>query len=203
MQQALEFIFDFSSAYSYLAARSVEDLGREIGRTVTWRPILLGAVFATRGSAPPPAGSAKLAYLHADLVRSAARMGLPYVTPDPHPFNSMLAARCFYAIDAHDPACAKRFALESFVLSYVQGQDLSQEPVVARAAQGAGVDGADLIARSAQAEVKARLRAETEAAIERGVFGAPTLFLDGEMFWGADRFDHVRDRAAGKARPAA
>lgn len=190
----LEFLFDFSSAYSYLAACRIEALGREIHRPVKWRAILLGAVFAARGTAPPQVDSAKLTYLLADLSRSAGRLGLPFVTPPVHPFNSILAARCFHALDALCPDSARHFAVEAFESSYVRGCDLSQPDALANVAATVGLDASDMLRRAGEPEAKARLKSATNSAIDRGVFGAPTMFLDGEMFWGVDRFDHVRER---------
>ncbi len=190
---ALEFFFDFSSPYAYLAAHRISAIAVKHGRAVAWKPILLGAVFKVTGAKPLVDHPLKGDYSRRDMERSARRIGLPLVFPQPFPFNSIAAGRAFYWLSNQRPELAVPFALAIYQASFGQGIDVSNSEAVAAVGSTLGIEPAWLLSGIAESASKEQLRAETDRAIELGVFGAPTVIVDGEMFWGADRLDHVED----------
>lgn len=191
MSKDLDFYFDFSSSYSYIGQHRLRALADEFDLDIHWRPIALGAIFKASGHAPPRPDSPKGAYTWHDVERSAAEWGLPYKWPSPFPFNSIPAARAFYHLADTDEDRAVAWARAVFDASFGQGKDCSDPAVLAEVADGLGIDGAALMQATADDNVKQKLKDATEKAAGRGVFGAPTFFLDNEMYWGADRIDQI------------
>jgi 2-hydroxychromene-2-carboxylate isomerase len=189
----IEFFFDFSSPYAYLASTSIDAIAAKHGRIVAWKPMLLGAVFKVTGSKPLVEWPLKGAYARHDMVRSARRVGLALNFPAAFPFSSIAAARAFYWLAGTDPDRAVAFAQAVFDTAFVKAQDVSGSQAVAEIATQVGCSAEALLAAIALPEWKERLRAETDRALELGVFGAPTMIVDGEKFWGADRLDHLDD----------
>lgn len=187
----IEFFLDFSSPYAYLASHRINAIAGKHGRSVAWKPILLGAVFKVTGAKPLVDSPLKGDYSRHDMERSARRVGLPLNFPAGFPFNSIAAGRAFYWLAGTDAAKAVPFAQAVFDAAFAKAQDVSNAAAVAEIATGIGVSSEALLAAIAQPEWKDRLRIETDRAIELGVFGAPTMIADGEMFWGADRLDHL------------
>jgi 2-hydroxychromene-2-carboxylate isomerase len=190
MSQSIEFFFDFSSPYGYLASHLIDDLGAKHGRTVTWKPILLGAIFKLTGSGPLPSIPLKGAYSLHDFPRTARLLGVPFQMPQPFPFSSVAAVRAFYWLNQTDPEAAHDLARKLYDFSF-SGNDMSAPAAVAAQAQAIGIDPAALLAAIDTTEAKDRARAENDAAIARGVFGSPYIVVDGEPFWGVDRLPHV------------
>ncbi len=191
MTKAIDFYFDFSSSYSYIGQHRLQALAREFDASIDWRPIALGAIFKARGHAPPQADSLKGRYVWHDVERSAAEWDLPYHWPKPFPFNSILAARAYWYLKDVDEEDAVAWIRAVFDASYGQGLDCSDPAVLAGVAADLGLDGEQLLQATADDGVKQRLKEVTNKAMERGVFGAPTFFMDGEMYWGADRIDQM------------
>ncbi len=191
MTTPIEFYFDFSSPYGYLAAQAIDALGARHGREVAWKPFLLGAVFKITGAQPLPHTPMKGAYAAIDMPRAARRLGVPFVVPESFPFASIAAGRAFYWLSDRDPALAKALARRLFDAAFGEGRDVSQAEAVLDEAAGLGVERDDLAAALQDPEVKARLKAEVDAAIARGVFGSPFFFVDDQPFWGHDRLDHL------------
>lgn len=187
MTKQIDFYFDFASPYGYFAAREIEELAARQGAAVNWRPILLGAVFKVTGSQPNLAAPLRGDYLRHDVDRIARMLGVPLVIPPSAPAHSVAAARLFYHLDATDPALAKDYALAVFDAHWLRGQDIGPAEVAVALAGSLGVDAAKAAAALQDAAVKDRLRAETDRAVERGVFGSPFLFVDDQRFWGWDR----------------
>lgn len=185
----LDFYFDFGSPYAYLASLRLEGLAAVHGRTVAWRPILLGPVFAVTGSRPNLEIPLRGAYLRRDVERIARRIAAPLVWPQTTALNSLVPARAVWWLEPHDPAAAARLAARLFHACWGEGIDITGADAVATVAAGLGIDGAALRSGLADPAVKERLRAETAEAIARGVFGAPFVIADGEPFWGWDRLD--------------
>jgi 2-hydroxychromene-2-carboxylate isomerase len=191
MTKTVEFLFDFGSPASYLAYKALPAVAARTGAEVVWRPVLLGGVFKATGNASPATVPAKGAWMNADLARWAARRGTPF-TRNPHfPINTLHLMRGAAGL-AGDP----RFAayLEAVFDAMWQeprnlGDPAEMGPVLARA----GVTGDEFLRFQADEAVKARLKADTEAAVARGMFGAPTFFVGGEMFFGQDRLDFVEE----------
>jgi 2-hydroxychromene-2-carboxylate isomerase len=189
----IEFYFDFSSPYGYLAAHRIEDVGAESGREILWRPILLGAVFKASGQSPLVSQPLRGPYHKHDLLRTARRQKLPFRFPDDFPMATIAAARAFYALDAGSPKDAKRLALALFDTAFQQGINISATASVLDVAEKIGLDRAAIEAGIGDNTVKQRLKTETDNAIERNIFGSPFFVVDGEMFWGNDRIPDLRD----------
>src|SRR6185436_16708752 len=191
MANPIDFYFDFSSPYGYFAATKIDDLAAKHGRTVTWRPMLLGAVFKINGQQPLPTIPLKGSYAKHDLARSARLFGLPFKMPTKFPVSGTAPSRAFYWLSDRDPAAAKKLALALYRAFFVEDRDISNPEVTANVAAKLGLDKAELTQALNDAAVKERLRSEVDAAIERGVFGSPYIVIDGEPFWGSDRLDQV------------
>jgi len=187
----VDFYFDFSSPYGYIASTRIDEIAERNGRTVKWRPILLGVVFKTTGAGPLPSQPLKGDYSLHDFARSARFWGVPYALPKPFPFNAVQPSRVFYWLDGRDPALAKRFARAALHAAFPGQQDITSAEACAGIAAQLGVTREDVLAAVNDPAVKEKLRAEVESAIKRGVFGSPYIVVDGEPFWGADRLDQV------------
>lgn len=191
MGATLDFYFDFSSPYGYFAAARIDDLAARYGRTVNWRPILLGVVFKITGQRALPAIPMKGAYAKHDLERSARLYGVPFNFPSKFPLATTGACRAFYFLNDRDPALARRIALALYQAYFRDDRDISSPDVILEVGTALGVDRDELAATLNDPAVKDRLRGEVDAAIARGVFGSPYIIVDGEPFWGADRLDQV------------
>ena len=187
----IDFFFDFSSPYGYIAATRIDELAERCGRTVAWRPILLGVVFKTTGMGPLPTVPLKGAYSLHDFTRSARLLGVPFKMPTPFPFNAVTPSRAFYWLQDRDAGLARRFARAAYHAAFPGQQDITKPEVCADLAANLGVKREDMLAALNDPAVKDRLRAEVEAAIAKGVFGSPFIVVDGEPFWGADRLEQV------------
>jgi len=191
MAAPIDFYFDFSSPYGYLAAHVIDDLAARHGRTVAWRPMLLGAVFKVSGQQPLLNIPLKGDYAKRDLPRTARLLGLPFTMPEQFPFMSVAACRAFYWLVDEDPAAARALALALYDRAFAEGQAIAQAPDVAAVAASLGLDPETVRAALQYPAVKDRLRTEVDAAIERGVFGSPFIFVDDEPFWGVDHLSQV------------
>ena len=190
MPQPIEFFFDFSSPYGYLASRKIDALGARFGREVIWKPILLGAIFKLTGMAPLTTIPIKGEYVQRDFARFARLLDVSFKLPAVFPFSSIHAVRAFWWLEERDPKAAHDLAQRLYDLAF-SGNDIGSAQAVGSAAAELGIDSAALLAGIKMQEVKDRTRAENEAAIARGVFGAPYIVIDGEPFWGADRLDQA------------
>lgn len=180
------FFVDVGSPYAWLAAERVADV---LGVEPVWEPVLLGAVFASRGF-----GSWSLTEARAEGIeeveRRARAYGLPAVRwPDPWPGNMLLAMRC--AVAASERGAGRAFLLAALRAGFVGGRDLSDPAAVADVASTAGIEGDELLAAASSPSVKAALRERTEAAIALGVRGVPTVLVGTEAFWGDDRLEEA------------
>lgn len=191
MTSPIDFYFDFSSPYGYFAANRIEDIAARHGRSVTWRPILLGAVFKITGQQPLATIPLKGEYAHRDLARTARLFGLPFHLPSKFPIATTAACRAFYALIDGDAALAKRVALALYRAYFAEDRDISAPEVALDVAAAAGADRARLGSALGDGAARDRLRREVDAAIARGVFGSPYVVVDGEPFWGSDRLDQV------------
>lgn len=193
MSKTVEFFFDLGSPASYLACTQLPALCRECSAELIYRPMLLGGVFQATGNASPAMIPAKGRYMIRDLARFAERYGVP-MRFNPHfPINTLSLMRLLVAVQLHQP---ERFAdaLQAlFQAIWVEGLNMGDPLKVAGVLEAAGFDAAVLQQQIAEPAVKEMLRATTEEAVKRGVFGAPTCFVGDEMFFGQDRLDFVRD----------
>ena len=191
MANPIDFYFDFSSPYGYFASAKIDDLAAKHGRDVTWRPILLGAVFKITGGQPLPTIPLKGSYSAHDLQRSARLFKMSFKMPTKFPIGSTAPARAFYWLNDRDPAAARKLALALFHAYFAEDRDISNPEVTGNVAAKLGVDKVELAQALNEPAAKERLRSEVAAAIERGVFGSPYFIVDGEPFWGSDRLEQV------------
>lgn len=191
MPTPIEFFFDFSSPYGYLASTRIDALGAKHGRQVAWRPFLLGVAFKTTGQKPLTEQPLRGPYSLHDFDRSARLLGVPFKMPEPFPFPSIAACRAFYWLADSDPAKAKALAKAVYHAAFGEGRDVRAVDAVAAVAEPLGIAPAALQAACEDPAIKDKLRAATESALARGVFGSPFVIVDGEPFWGHDRLDHV------------
>ncbi|MGR8920738.1 MAG: DsbA family protein [Gammaproteobacteria bacterium] len=203
MTHKLEFFFDCSSPWTYLAFETVQRELAGLDVDIEWRPMLVGGIFNTVNQAvyeiranPVPA---KAAYMRKDLQDWAAYTGLTIGWPEVFPVNSVKAMRgAFYALD-HD--CLVPYARAVFKRYWTDLEDISQDEILAGCVSAAGLDADGFFAAIASQPYKDRLRANTDEAIGRGAFGTPTMFLDGnDMYFGNDRITLVRARIAAAPR---
>jgi 2-hydroxychromene-2-carboxylate isomerase len=201
----LEFFFDCSSPWTYLAFHGIERLANETGADLVWKPILVGGVFNTVNASvyeqranPIPA---KARYYAKDLRDWAKRVGIRIGSPPVFPVNSVRAMRgCFVALDAGVLPAYARAVFEAY---WGELRDISQREVIADAAIRAGLAAAPFREQIERDETKQRLRDTTDELVARGGFGSPTMFVDGDdMYFGNDRLPLVRDAllARGSAR---
>ena len=182
----IEFFFDVASPYTYLATTQIDAVGARAGATVRWRPFLLGGVFRATGNQPPAAVASRQPWLLRDLFLWAEHYGVPFQFPACFPINALLPMRAIAGFDeAEIPAVAARI----FRAYWVDGQDPS-DPAVLTALLGE-----EAVARASAPEVKERLRQNTDEAVARGAFGAPTMFIGDQMFFGNDRLHFVEAAA--------
>jgi 2-hydroxychromene-2-carboxylate isomerase len=193
MTTPIEFFFDFSSPYAYFASVSIEALAGRVGRSVVFKPILLGPAFKASGNIPLMKQPLKGPYSAHDWARMGRYHGIPWVLPDPFPIATMAAGRAFYWLDSRDPALAKEFAHVAYRTYFGHGIDITDKEVVAKIAAPLGIDRTQLLAAVQDDVWKNRLREETEKAVERGVFGAPFFLVDGEPFWGCDHLGMMEE----------
>ena len=191
MADAIEFWFDFSSPYGYLAAQRVDAIGAKHGRPVDWKPFLLGVIFKTTGMGPLPHIPLKGEYMNHDIARASRSLGVPFVLPKPFPFLSVNASRALYWVSEQDPAQAAALGKAFYDAAFGQGRDISGAAAVREIAVEHGFDSEALGAALKDPAVKDRLRTEVETALSKGIFGSPTMIVDGEPFWGHDRLDEV------------
>lgn len=197
MGAPIEICFDYLSPYAYVAWHALKPLAARHGRVVVPVPVLFAGLLGHHGTRGPAEVPAKAVYVIKDAFRKAHRLGLPPLSPPPgHPFNPLTALRVS-SLDL-PPGDREHLIDALFAAVWAGGGGLDAPEAVARAASSAGLDGPLLLQRAADPEIKARLRAATDAAIARGAFGVPTLFVDGEMFWGVDSLPSVDDRLAGR-----
>ena len=192
-QEPIEFFFDFSSPYGFLAARKIDALAAEFGREVVWKPYLMGVAMKQTQVAPLLTIPLKGDYAYRDVMRHCRHEGIEGKIPEQFPFISVSAARAFYAVTDEDPAAAKKLARALYERAFIEGRSITKPEQVLAVAEALGHDPETLSARMGSPEVKDRLRAEVDATLERGIFGSPFIFVDGEPFWGYDRLGDIRE----------
>jgi 2-hydroxychromene-2-carboxylate isomerase len=192
MAAPIDFYFDFSSPYGYLAAQKIEALAEKYGRAVDWHPVLLGVIFKQTGMAPLTMVPLKGEYSRRDFERSARFHGIAgFRMPPKFPIATQAPARIVLWLKVRDPALATRVIKALYRAFFTAGVDISDPDAAASVAAREGVDGAEARAAIDDPAIKDALKREVELAIARGVFGSPFIVVDDEPFWGLDRFDQV------------
>lgn len=193
MSKTVDFYFDFGSPAAYIAWTQLPRIAQEAGATLVWKPMLLGGVFQATGNRSPVEIPAKGPYVMADLRRCAQRFGISFEHNPYFPINTLLLMRGAIGMQLHEPARFDAYASTVYRAIWVDGRNMNDPATVGAVLQQAGFDAARILALTQQQDVKDRLRAVTEEAVARGVFGAPTMFVGSQMFWGQDRLDFVRE----------
>lgn len=197
----LEFFFDYSSPWTYLAFHEIEEIAATAHAELIWRPILVGGVFNEMNDSVYQQRSnpvkSKLRYYAKDLQDWARRSGLEIGSPSVFPVNSVKAMRGCYVALEHD--CLPAYAARTFECYWGKLRDISQEQVLASIVEDVGLDRTEFFDKIASQPYKTRLRETTEELIARGGFGSPTIFVDAnDMYFGNDRLVLVREALARK-----
>ena len=193
MSRKVEFFFDVGSPTTYLAWTQLPAICAKAGAELVYRPMLLGGVFQATGNASPASVPAKGRYMGADMARFARRYGVPLASNPFFPINTLVLMRGATGAQLRAPERFHDYLRGVFHAMWVAPQNLNDPATAAQALSAAGFDPAEVMGWANDAEVKAVLRANTEEAVARGVFGAPTMFVGTELFFGQDRLDFVRD----------
>ncbi|WP_372786191.1 2-hydroxychromene-2-carboxylate isomerase [Phenylobacterium sp.] len=198
MGQMVEFLFDFGSPASYLAYQRVPDLAGRTGARIVYLPMLLGGIFKATGNASPAAIPAKGRWMNADLARWARRDGIEFHRNPHFPINTLHLMRG--ATGLIDDPRFMAYCDAVFDAMWREPRNLGDPAELAPVIEAIGVEADEFRALVERDDVKARLKAATEGAVQRGVFGAPTFFVGNQMFFGQDRMDFVEEALI---RPAA
>jgi 2-hydroxychromene-2-carboxylate isomerase len=195
----IELWFDFGSNYSYLSVMRIRAAAARCGVNVRWQPFLLGPIFKSFGweTSPFVLQKEKGAYMWRDMERQCRKYGLPWTRPSVFPRFALLAQRVAL-LGAREPWIGD-FCERIMLMNFAEDRDIGSQDAVTEALERLGLDAGSRLAAAQTGENKQRLRDQTEAARARGVFGAPTFFARGEMFWGNDRLDEALAFAAGAA----
>ncbi len=202
----IEFFFDCSSPWTYLAFHNIQPLAADLKEPIQWRPVLVGGIFNAvnpsvyaQREKPVPA---KAAYMLKDMQDWANEAGLKIIMPPKvFPVNSVKAMRGCLWLEPQGKLLP--FASAVFEAYWSREEDISQDAVLLKICQAIGVDGAEFLAGIAQPAIKEQLKSNTEEVIRRGGFGSPTMFLGEDMYFGNDRLALLkaailRQRKAGK-----
>jgi 2-hydroxychromene-2-carboxylate isomerase len=193
---SVRFYFDYESPNAYLAWTQLPGLAARYGFEVEPVPVLYAALLDANGQLGPGEQPTKGRWMAKNMLRKAALLGVPLAPPAFLPFNPLLALRASLLPLEEEKRRALIGAL--FAAVWVRGLHVSEPQVVERVAGEVGLDGASVVARAQAPEVKSRLRELTSEAIDRGVFGVPTMIVGDELFWGYDDFPHLELFLAGE-----
>ncbi len=199
MAETLDFYFDFTSPYGYVASQVIDDLAARHGCATRWHAFMVTAAYKQFNATNPLTHAAKEKYFRLDIPRTAAHFGVPFRFPSTWPENLVAAGRAFSWIEDRDSEAAKRFAKAALRAYWAEGKPLASPDIVADIGAAAGEDRARLRAALDDAAVKQRFVDKGAAVLAQGVFGSPQIVFRGEMFWGTDRLDQL-EAALKKAR---
>jgi 2-hydroxychromene-2-carboxylate isomerase len=196
--RTLEFYFDYGSPYSYLADTQVETIARRTGATLVRKPMLLGGVFKATGNSSPAALEQKSRWSSFDMPMWAKHYGVPFQRNPFFPVNTLALMRG--AAAAQIDGLFERYHPAIFKAMWVDGRNLNDINEVAAVLTVAGLDAAKFGSRIQDQDVKDRLKATTDEAVARGIFGAPTSFVGDMMFFGNDRLPFVEMALKGELK---
>jgi 2-hydroxychromene-2-carboxylate isomerase len=191
--KTFDFYFDFGSLASYLAHTQLPALCAQTGATVHYKPMLLGGVFQATGNRSPASVQAKGNYIFKDFDRFAKRYGVPLNLNPFFPINTLMLMRVAIGLQMQNDARLNAYMDAVYKAIWVDSLNLTDPAIAGAALHTAGFDPMALLAISNDPAVKEQLKAATQEAIDRGIFGAPTMFVGDQMFWGQDRLDFVRE----------
>ncbi|WP_460164229.1 2-hydroxychromene-2-carboxylate isomerase [Pseudomonas sp. S2_F03] len=191
MSKTVEFFFDLGSPATYLAYTQLPKICEQTDSQLIYKPMLLGGVFKATGNASPATIPAKGRYMFQDLDRYAERYGVPLKFNPHFPINTLMLMRAVTGIQLRQPERFPAFIDCLFTALWVEGRSLDDPATVAAVLTQNGFDPQTVLALTADEEVKAALKDNTEKAIQRGVFGAPSMFVGDQLFFGQDRLDFV------------
>lgn len=191
MSKTVEFYFDLGSPATYLAYTQLPKICEQTGSQLIYIPMLLGGVFKATGNASPATVPAKGRYMFQDLDRYAKRYGVPLKFNPHFPINTLMLMRAVTGMQLRHPQRFQAFIDCLFTALWVDGRSLDDPATVATVLTQNGFDPNEVLALTADEEVKAALKDNTEKAVQRGVFGAPSMFIDNQLFFGQDRLDFV------------
>ena len=191
--KTVEFFFDVGSPTAYLAYTQLPAIAAACGAQIVWRPMLLGGVFKATGNASPVSVPAKGRWMNGDIQRWAQRYGVAFAFNPHFPINTLTLMRAAVGLQMREPAAFARYLELVFNAMWRAPRNLGDAEVLAAVLRDGGFDPAHVAVLAADAEVKAQLVANTEEAVARGVFGAPSFFVGEQMFFGQDRLDFVRE----------
>lgn len=183
----IDFYFDFSSPYGYLASTQVDAVAARRGCSVVWRPFLVGTAMKLTGRQPLAHTPIIADYMLHDVQRYARLLGIPLRVPDRFPVGAVAASRAYYWIRERDPERAVAFAKAVYRAYFVDNVDITDAKEVAIAAAAPGTGCEELLAALDEDEAKLLLRRENDKALAKGVFGSPFFAIGDESFWGIDR----------------
>ena len=184
MTQTFDFFYDFGSPYTFLVHKLLPDIEARTGATAIYKPMLLGGVFKATGNMSPIHVPSKLDYQTTDIARFVQHHGLsnPH---NPH-FPVMTISLMRGAIFAAGKPYEKTYLDTAFVAMWIEGRKMDDPETIFEVLSSADLPAAEIIAGTQEPQIKSALIAATQEAVDRGVFGAPTLFVRGEMFFGKD-----------------
>jgi 2-hydroxychromene-2-carboxylate isomerase len=197
MSKTIEFFFDFGSPTTYLAHTQLPRIAREAGASLVYRPMLLGGVFKATGNASPVLVPAKGRWMGQDIARWAKRWDVPFSFNPHFPINTLTLMRGAAGLQLRQPEAFTRYVDAVFDAMWVKPRNLGDAAVLAAVLGEAGFDAEPFMALVGEAEVKVKLVANTEEAVARGVFGAPSCFVGEQLLFGQDRLDFVLEAARG------
>ncbi len=197
MAQVIEFYYDFTSPYSYLAHKRLQQLKDEYDAIVEYKPVLLGGIFKATENRPPIAVAPKGSYMLTDLQRYATRYRVPFRMNPYFPINSVKLMRG--ALAAKQQGNLEQYSDAIFQAMWEDGKALGDDTVIADVLNKAGLNGSELLAANDDAPIKEQLRLETDKAVERGLFGVPTMIMGAEIYFGQDRMFFIEEQLTTKA----
>ncbi|HEX2567462.1 MAG TPA: 2-hydroxychromene-2-carboxylate isomerase [Burkholderiales bacterium] len=193
MSKQVDFYFDFGSPTAYLAWTQLPAIAMECRAAIAWKPMLLGGVFKATGNQSPVLIEPKGKWMWGDMERWARRYGVKLVKNPFFILNTLTLMRGAIGYQVREPERFLRYVDAMFRALWVDGRNLGDAGVVAQTLREAGFDAEAFTQMTADLEVKQKLIRATEEAVKRGVFGAPTMFVGSEMFFGQDRLEFVRE----------
>ncbi len=195
MSKTVEFFYDYSSPFSYLADCQLPAMAARRGAQISYRPAILGVLIVESGNQAPPTVPAKMKYMNADMRRWATKLNVPFVPNPAFPVRSITLMRA--ALIAQDTGVFPRFHEMMWRAMWNDAANLADPAVLTEVLARADLDAAEIMRGTQNDAIKSRLKANCDEALARGAFGLPTFFVDGDMFFGNDRLEFVDAALAG------